>query len=689
MIVEPPRHVLVVGAQCEGGGHLAGLEEAATELHRVLTDPELGGCVDRGVDSLLVGVSLGRNRVVDAVDEAARAAQNDGGSLVLALLGHGEGTDGAPLHFVTSGGPGDSALANVDVPSLLADVVNHPGLNGLIAIVDTCLAGGSVPAAPAIASGQQEGNVRSALLFASSAKEPAFELQLSRNLTRLIDEGIPGAGDFLKIDDALRDVLRDRVRGQRPGSWDFHGGGYTGSLWLARNCAVTRNATPGSIGGEALAAALRRIDSRLQLLTERKAQEWVVKNAHAETGPSRISVARLCEVLSDLRTVDKSLKALIRSFGSDLTEERLQWAALLAGIPLSFLDREPPRTLRDVVEHSVHHGSGVRGQQRTLALLIAAMTHVSGGIDTLPPALCELVEELELTAVVNSRLRELKHQSAQEAGPRLVVVLEDDGDEHVVRVDAWLLYGTAVLSHASFPCAQGNQGLGKALDEVVVWMSPWANLAGRRLQRIDVAAPTLVLLDSPAEERVVRRRKLGLNYMVTNRWSGMLRPPSDVTVHEMLQVGRQLLDSMGDSTSGPEWLGQHATESVERLQAFLDNRGFGQQVWALSRLPEKGWELMAQELLEHTPALVWPRQRVPGDTETIKESVQKNWQALPEQMALDYRKYLHDLAEDCGLQPPLAAMRAAWHDEEWQEFCTRRAKISVTAPIEFVSKEQE
>ncbi|MEU3290111.1 hypothetical protein [Streptomyces longwoodensis] len=689
VIDEPPRHVLVVGAQCEGGGRLAGLEEAANDLHRVLTDPSLGGCIDRDAQSLLVGTSLGRNRVVDAVNEAARAAQDDGGCLVLALLGHGEGADGAPLHFVTSGKAGASALENVDVPSLLAAVVNHPGLAGLIVIVDTCLAGGSVPAAPAITSGQQEGNVRSAILFAASAKEPAFDMQLSRELTRLIEGGLPGAGDFLKVDDALREALRERVRGQQPGTWDFQGGAYAGGLWLARNRAVTRDPAPGSIGGMALLEALRRIDPELQLLTEREAQEWVLKNAQAATGRSRASVYRLREVLSDLRTVDKSLKALIQSFGPNLTEDRLQLAALLAGLPLSFLDREPPRTLRDVIEYAVHRGSGVHGQQRTLARLVAAMAHVSGQEDNVPPAVCRLVEELELTAVVNSRLRELKHQSAQETGPRLVVVLEDDGSEHVVRVDAWLLYGRAVLSRESFPCTQGNQSLEKALDEVVVWCSPWANLAGKRLQRIDVAAPTLVLLDSPAEEQVVRRRKLGLNYIVTTRWSGMLRPPPDVTVHEMLQVGRQLLDSMGDPCSGPVWLGRQETETVERLQALLDNRGFGQHVWALSRLPEKGWELMAQELLEHTPALVWPRQRVSGDAEMIKESVQKNWQALPQQIALDYRQHLHDFGARSDKQAPLAAMRAAWHDEEWQDFCTRRAKVSVTAPIEFVSKEQE
>lgn len=113
----PPRHVLVVGAQCEGGARLEGLEDAAHGLHTVLVDPKLGGCVDRGNDSLLIGTSLGKNRVEAAVEKAAQLARRDGGTLILALLGHGEGAQGAALHFVTSGKRNDPPLMNVNVPS--------------------------------------------------------------------------------------------------------------------------------------------------------------------------------------------------------------------------------------------------------------------------------------------------------------------------------------------------------------------------------------------------------------------------------------------------------------------------------------------------------------------------------------------------------------------------------------------
>lgn len=40
--MNPPRNVLVVGAQCEGGARLEGLEDAARALHAVLVNPKLG-----------------------------------------------------------------------------------------------------------------------------------------------------------------------------------------------------------------------------------------------------------------------------------------------------------------------------------------------------------------------------------------------------------------------------------------------------------------------------------------------------------------------------------------------------------------------------------------------------------------------------------------------------------------------
>ncbi|QKZ17041.1 hypothetical protein [Streptomyces chartreusis] len=683
--------MLVVGAQCEGGARLEGLEDAARGLHAVLVDPRLGGCVDRGDDSLLIGTGLGKHEVEAAVEHAAQLARDDGGALILALLGHGEGSQGASLHFVTSGKRNDSPLANVNVTSLLGDTLNHPGLNGLIAIVDTCLSGSAVPPTADVIAGRQQGDVRFSLLFAATAHESAYGMRLSTELTRLIEEGLPGAGDFLKLDADLRKRLDERIVGQQPGLSTFDGGSRVGDdLWLARNHASPFNGSLGPIAKMALRAAVRRVDANLLLSTEDEVAAWLRDNLQSTISGSWTAVQRLREVRAELEEGRKALNVVSRVFGPALTEESLRLVGVLAGLPLDFVRHEPPRTLRDIVEHSVHHGSAASGQHRVLAHVVAALAHVTGYRDHLPADVLAWAQDLELTAMVNSRLHELNHQPHGDQAPGLVLVLADEGGESVVRVDAWLLFGRAVLDSRRFPCGIGDSGLKDAMAKAVAWAMPWANIAGRRLRRIDVAAPTLVLLDHPPEEHVVRKQKLAVNYTVTTRWSGLLTPPPGASVDDMLQVGEQLLASLDDSDCcGPQWLQTEQIQTVDQLQEHLSNHAFGQHVWALTSLPESDWDFVAQELLEHTPALVWPRQKRIDDEPGIQESVGKHWQALPQQIAHAYQSYLSGSGEsqdaDIG---PLAAVRAAWHDRDWHAFCRRRAMTVVRAPDEMTSKER-
>ncbi|MEU7282368.1 hypothetical protein AB0A69_26855 [Streptomyces sp. NPDC045431] len=655
-------------------------------------DPKLGACVDRGEHSLLIGTNLGNTQVREAVERAAQDARRDGGVLVLALLGHGECAEGAPLYFVTSGKENAPPLSNVNVPSLLGDVLNHPGLAGLIAIVDTCLAGGAAPATPVITAGPRGGNVRFSLLFGATAQEPAFYLQLSKELTHMIEEGLPGAGEFLKIDDELIEQLREQIHDQLPGLYTYDGAPYFGdSLWLARNRAASFNRDLGSIASKAVRDAARRIDSNLQLSTESEIAAWLKENQQTPSAGSWAAVHRLREVLAELEAGRKTLNVTNKVFGPNLTEDDLRLVGMLAGLPLHFLRHEPPPNLRDLVEYAAHHGGAAEGRHRALAHLVAAMAHVTGHGDRLPEDVVVWAQDFELTPTVNSHLRELNRQPHGDRAPRLVLVLADDGGESVVRVDAWLLFGRAVVGNRRFLCGPGDKGLKTALTEAVAWSAPWANIAGKRLKHIDVAAPTLVLLDCPPEEQVIRKQtKLGVNYTVTTRWAGLLTPPHGATVDDMLQVGEELLVSLDDSDcSGPEWLHAEQLATVEQLQKHLSNHGFGQRVWAVASLPERDWDFVAQELLEHTPALVWPRQKDVSDKQVIKASVGKHWRALPQRIAHAYRQHLSEVGaghdDDLG---PLAAVRVAWHDKDWQEFCRRRASTALRAPDEMTHKER-
>lgn len=690
MATTPPRHVLVVAAQC-GDARLVELEDTARALHEVLVDPDLGACLDRGEHSLLIGDDLGKSRVHEAVERAADAARRDGGVLVLALLGHGQGAEGAPLHFVTSGTRNSEPLTNVNVPSLLGDLCNHPGLAGLIVIVDTCLAGGAIPSTSHLTAGVRAGNVRLSLLFGASAKEPAYDLQLSRHLIRLIRDGVPDAGQLLKVDDHLMKRLREQISGQLPGRYEFDGAArYGEEIWLARNRAVSAVHDLGPISIKVINDAARRHESGLRFQTEEEFVAWTEE--HLDTTPAALpyTARRLLEVRDELEVGRKTLNVMDRIFGPSLTEDDLRLAGMLSGLPLDLLSGDNPVDLRLLVEYCTHYGRSATGEYRALAHLAAALTHVTRQFDTPPEDLAAWAHNLRLNPAFNSRLHELNQHPHADRTPRLILVLEDDGGESIVRVDAWLLYGRAVITSRRFPCGSGERGFTTALADAVAWSRPRANIAKRPLTSIDVAEPTLTLLENPPEEQAFRKKTaLGVQYTVTTRWSGLLTPPYGTTVDDMLQVGEHLLAHLNDTDgcSGPHWLSPDQLRTVEHVQEHLSNHGLGQQAWAVPSLPESDWVVIAQELLEHTPALIWPRGKGLSDEQRAKRSVARYWRSLPQQVAEAYRQNRKgSLSHDDDLAP-LAAVRAAWHDRDWQAFCRRRAHRVLSAPEEVTYKE--
>ena len=154
MMAEAVRHVQVIAAQCTAMGPLSQLEKAARELHDALTDPMLGGCQARTGEypSLLVGDDLTPQDIDKVVDAAVRQAKADGAVLVLALLGHGftppQRTD---LYFMVRNSTTQSLRSAVDVGRLITEAADEPGIDGVIAIVDTCHAAGGVPDAGRLA----------------------------------------------------------------------------------------------------------------------------------------------------------------------------------------------------------------------------------------------------------------------------------------------------------------------------------------------------------------------------------------------------------------------------------------------------------------------------------------------------------------------------------------------------------
>ncbi|WP_331724238.1 hypothetical protein OG416_35635 (plasmid) [Streptomyces longwoodensis] len=692
-VARPPRHLLVVAAQCDKPDELPGLEDAGRRLHAALVAPELGDCVDRGEGhSLLVGHAPGRTRVEDAITEAVELAKRDGGPLVLALLGHGLGGCGGPLYFVTSGSQNDPVSKQLDVSSVIGAAANDASLGGLIAVVDTCYAGAALPAPQAVTSGVRQGNVSFSLLFAASAQMPAWYLGLSETLASLMEEGVPDAGDHLLIDEQLTKVLRSRIVTQTPGHVNFDGAPLPGGpLWLSRNAQAARRRAVGSLGPlaqERLRKVLRPFEGTAGIGTEADLKAWLAQ-ADAASQPWGHALQRVREFHDDLRTCSDALRALDDAFGATLTENLLRRAAARTRLPLELVTRTPCPSLRDVVEHAVVLAPGTRTSERLrpLAHLAAALTHVTG-LPTLPERLTTWAQNIGITTAVNSRLHELAR-----ATPRLVLVVADDGGEQIVRVEASLLFGEAVVHIARFPCTSGGEAA--ALEAAVGWALSWLTAAGEKLVPVDLSVPTLLLLDPPLEERKLgrRRRMLGIDYDVTTRWSGLLAPPPGVTLDEMLQTGKQLLSALygeGRGGSGPEWLGSEELTSVEALQELLDRRQAGASVWGVSAWPESDdvFGLMVEELLIHSPALLWPRRKDIADVHALRDAVTRHWPSLPEKLIHACKSRLGVCRDGEEAPGPLAEIRAAWHDEHWQAFCLRRAGRAVTAPPEVTPKER-
>ncbi|MFD5633605.1 hypothetical protein ACFWJM_05595 [Streptomyces sp. NPDC127077] len=683
------RHVLVVGAQCRDAEELPGLEEAARRLHQALVDPDLGACLDRGegeTGSLLVGTALGKSVVEKALAAAVGRAKEDGGPLILAMLGHGIGGCGGPMYFVTSGSTRDGAINQLDVTSVIGAVANDPGLNGLLVIVDTCHSGAALPSSQAVTAGFKQGSLRLSVLFAASAHMPAWDMNLSVQLAKLLESGAPNAGEFLAVDEQLIKELRNRIHTQEPGSFAFDGVPGA-SLWLARNVRATerRSGSLGSVARERLHKLLRPLEGAEGINSRKELRDWLEGLAQERRGHP--AVLRIQDFDQDLSMCVSAVTVLEETFSGTLTDDLLRKAAARAGLPLEMVVQVPCPSLRDMVEHAVLHQSAVAVTQerRTLVHFVAALVHLISPREALPQQLAGWAATSGDTAALNSRLIELRG-----ATPRLVLVAADDGGEDVVRVDASLLFGSAVVHHKEFPCDPRPDALVSALDRALGWALSWLGAAGERLVPVDVSVPTSLLLDSPPEEwRVIRgRRMLGIDYEVTTRWSGLLTPPPGVRLDDMLHTGSQLLASLQTKAQdGLSWLDSDHLSSIETLQELLDRRQMGGCVWGLSTLPERDFAFMLEELLIHTPALIWPRGGSDCDAQALQDAVAEHWESLPAKLVRAVQERLGSSSNE-GVPGHLADIRTTWHDALWQDFCQRRAGRAVVAPQDVTPKEQ-
>ncbi|MFF9194328.1 hypothetical protein ACF09L_03895 [Streptomyces sp. NPDC014779] len=689
-----PRHVLVIGAQCPDLGPLDDLETAARTLHDTLVTPWAGACAatpDHGT-TLLYGPGLTRETVEKEVRRAGRAAAEAGAVLVLALLGHGMGT-GARLHYMAEDSRADEPLTAVDIGSLLGDLLDTTGLDGLVALVDTCHAGNALPDLPSLAHGIRRGDTRLSLLMAAGADEEAYALRFSSTVVKVLKEGIADAGETLTGAAVVRAVREDGgALGQNVHCADYDGAAFaTSPLWLARNARhATHGTTPfGPLARAELARALAPLTAPDGTPGPYPALADTVRHPR-DLAALRERLAGLggpaqrwaAGVLDALRDTSRTLTLLEAWPGTDLTTPLLRrtLAATRTGTGSAAAPEPPDSTgtelLRDAVEHLRLHAPVPRHSPTApLADFLARLARATR-VDPRDPALRAWAKDTGAVIDLNDAFARLAEDTA-ELRLRLVVSLHSAiGDEWPETLEVWLLDGGEVRHREEFRCpAQDRAGTERALVAALRWATRHAKLLDAPLRRVEIAAPAPLLATWRPEETEIGRR-LGTLYDVVLRWSDRIQPPDHL--FWINDHARGILKSLDESPDGRrvDWLGEGDTRRAADLSARLRDAPPTRAV-ALAHRPAQLAGLM-ETLLASSPILLWPDADpdAPPAPPAVRRSVDAHWHQLPGAFSQAYRarwsagpQPSRPAPDGPGTLHHLAALRTVWDGTEWLDFC--------------------
>jgi hypothetical protein len=248
------RRALVIGSQCADlpNQPLSFLPELAKSLFKVLTDPEIGGCVE--IRSRLV-LDPKLAEMVAAVKDTVADADTDAATLVVAFIGHAEAARNGRLYLLPHNG---TSPPTMDTGFLLGErfselIGRHSNVDGLILLVDACESGVGV-ADLAQRAGMEiaEAGARVQLLTATydqAARDGCF----TRNLHALLRDGLAD----LSSDYLLADAVAARIAAACPGQEEPRLAAFQGrwtvsdpGLWLGRNVrSPNRWVLAGTVAG--------------------------------------------------------------------------------------------------------------------------------------------------------------------------------------------------------------------------------------------------------------------------------------------------------------------------------------------------------------------------------------------------------------------------------------------------------
>ncbi|MEU3885248.1 hypothetical protein [Streptomyces sp. NPDC029041] len=673
----PPRRLLVIAPQCPDLGLLEGLEEAADSLHTALMDRRLGGCepADPGGTSLLTGASVGQAQIESAVRDAAERAGRAGAVLVLAFVGHGSTLGGLPRLFLMAGDSrADSPTTVVDVGGLLARALDTPGVEGVIALVDTCHAGGATPDIAVLGAGVRKGATKLSLLMSVGVNEDAYGLAFTHGLVDVLRDGVPSAGEFLSAEDVRHAVNAAANTGARVVVSD--GDPFGRHPWIARNAryAVHRDGTLlGPIGEQELTWALLPLREDVpsaspSCVADLERVRRALQDLRQAGGHSVADVTYGLYVVDGLLDVLRTTELLLSWPGAPLTSVRLKRASATAGGGTGCSPEiMGGRLLRDCVEFLRLHAPRVGGSSTApLALFVAALG-TEDGLGPRTPELSAWARDTGAVVELNDAFTTLAERDAEDR-LRLVVSLHAAiADEWPDTLLAWLLDRGEPLAHQEFPCPPTQPGVEQQLAATLRWATRQARQVGTRVKRVEIAAPSALLARWRPEETNLGLR-LGVMHDVVLRWSDRLSPPAHL--YWINDYARERLAAMKSGDGAPlDWLGEEETHQVEELTAKLFN-GCYERALALSHRPDR-LEDVLQCLLAHAPIVLWPQDRGDLPAES-RNSVERYWDRLPGEFSVAYR---HAWREGAGQQRPtvgrtdLARLRSVWLDTEWLDFC--------------------
>jgi hypothetical protein len=672
--VTTSRHLLLVASQCAekngDGQRLGQLEVVARELDQVLRDPRIGGFGPGLADgtSLLLGdglpveTALNAETIKEKLQDAIVHAAEHGAVLGLGFLGHGFIVGDDPrLHFMAWDSTARSPASGIDISAFLLEAADRPGIRGVLAVIDTCHAGGGVPSLERLYLGVRRGQGTFAVLAGTLAHGDAYDLNLSRELVRLLRRGIPGQASNPVVDVTTASA---QLAGRLPGQLvtpSTHGD--QEALWIAANLAqVSGPAITAGPGSEELRDAVTAWRPGLAVpdpadlsgLSELRSAVKV-----AESSPQR---TRVLHVLDCLHVAQQTKRFLSTWPIPHLTSTSLRRAFAAVDGGACGLGAEDGHDLGRTLER------------------VALTTPVSTRVDCRPRVVqyvFELVREtgyrpadesidgwaqsIGAQVLVTDALAKLgSGQSIMKL--RLIVVLSPaEIDDWPESIECWLLNDSTRLDWTSLQCMGRDRTACEAtFQQAVNWAFKHEELGPAPCQ-IEVAAPASLLLQW-WPETCRTPRWLGVDHEVVLHWSGRI-PLGGLHISTM----RQQLKSMAGPTQATpvDWLDRDDLSNREDLANRLQ-RGHFVRAIALKTVPANDVGLHTL-LLENTPILIWPH-GAPTTADHVA-AVKDNWYRLPSGFTDGYRKLWK------AVRAPLGDLRAVWDDDAYLEFAAHFPRL--------------